>query len=135
MFYWFSQALSKYADFSGRARRKEYWYFSLALFISYILAGAVDTFLHLGFSEEPGFSRGWLSLAVSLFFLIPSLSVSIRRLHDLDKSGWWLLLQLIPLIGPIIVLVWFCFQGTTGSNRFGPDPLGFSPDIPPRFGS
>jgi len=105
--------LNKYADFSGRARRSEYWWFALANFLGGIALSIVDGVLGTGF----------LSPIWSLALLLPSLAVGARRLHDLDKSGWWLLLAFIPVIGVIILIVWFATQGTRGPNRFGPDPL------------
>lgn len=113
----FGQAItsgfSNYVKFSGRAIRSEYWYWVLFTILGSIVAGIID------------FALG-LSVISSLFALatiLPSLAVAIRRLHDLDRTGWWVLLFLIPLIGAIILIIWFCSRGTVGPNRFGPDPL------------
>lgn len=108
----------KYADFQGRARRSEYWYFALGNFLVGIVLGILDAAL---FGSHG--STGPLGLIYCLAALVPSLAVSVRRLHDTDKSGWFLLLGLIPLIGPIILLVFFATMGTSGSNRFGSDPI------------
>ncbi|HZG46474.1 MAG TPA: DUF805 domain-containing protein, partial [Allosphingosinicella sp.] len=86
------------------------------------------------FMEEMG-STGWILLGLAtlwgLLVFIPNLAVTIRRLHDQDKSGWFVLLALIPLVGPIILLVFYCIEGTRGPNRFGPDPKG--PDVSRTF--
>lgn len=117
---WFLVAVKqKYADFSGRARRREYWYFILFYMLILIALMLVDNLLGW-FSVDAGI--GALSGIFSLALLIPSLSVSVRRLHDTDRSGWWLLIGLIPLIGGIILLVFFVQDSTAGTNRFGPSP-------------
>ena len=95
-----------YAQFSGRSRRAEYWWAALMLFIISAACGIV--------------SEALASLA-SLAMLIPSLAVGIRRLHDIGKSGWYLLLALIPVVGTIILIVWFCKEGTIGPNEYGND--------------
>lgn len=112
----------KYATFSGRASRSEYWWFVLFFFLSYLVAVTIDMSV-LGFDPGEKGSVGWLSSLFSLAVLLPSLAVAIRRLHDKDKSGWWYLLVFIPLIGSIILLLWFVTKGTDGPNRFGADPL------------
>ena len=106
----------KYADFSGRARRSEYWWFVLFLFIANAVLGLIDSAI-FGFSD-PGV--GLLAPLFSLATLLPSLAVGARRLHDIGRSGWWLLLALIPLIGFIILLVWFCTRSEEGPNEHGP---------------
>ena len=114
--------LKRYADFSGRSGRKEYWMFLLGYIVLTaqiaILAGIAAS---LG---SAGFSGTFLVLFVllALALLIPSLAVQVRRFHDQDKSGWFILLSFIPYIGGIVVLVFMCLEGTKGSNRFGPDP-------------
>ncbi len=105
---------NNYVNFSGRASRSEYWYWILFYILVGIVASVIDAALGIGF----------LGALVSLGLFLPSLAVAVRRLHDLDKSGWWFLLIFIPLVGAIILIVWFCTKGTTGPNRFGPDPLG-----------
>ena len=101
--------LKKYAGFAGRARRSEYWYF---LLFSAVLSIA---------SQIANLDEVVLFLSLVLF--LPSLAVSVRRLHDIDRSGWWLLISLIPLVGMIVLIVWACKPGTLGANRFGDDPL------------
>jgi uncharacterized membrane protein YhaH (DUF805 family) len=109
---------SKYATFSGRAPRSEYWYFVLFSFFVHLPANLLD---HLLFRELALFGP-----LVGLALMLPSFAVTVRRLHDRDQSGWWFLLFFLPLIGAIVLLVWFCQRGTLGPNRFGPDPLGFA---------
>jgi uncharacterized membrane protein YhaH (DUF805 family) len=117
--------LTKYATFSGRARRSEYWYFVLFSILAGIVASSLDSALFGINTEDPQPFSSILSLAL----LLPSLAASVRRLHDTDRSGWWWWLWLVPLIGWIILLVWFATKGTSGPNRFGPDPFGGSPDF------
>ena len=117
-----SVIFKNYATFSGRASRSEYWWFtlfniiaSIALQVSTIALGAIDPIL-----------AGIAGLLVIVFFLgifVPSLAVIVRRLHDVDKSGWWYLIVLTG-IGALVVLYWMIIKGTEGDNRFGPDPLG-----------
>lgn len=106
----------RYADFSGRAQRSEYWWFVLFYFLVALAVGAIGAI-----SETLG---GILNVVVTLGLLIPSIAVAVRRFHDMDRSGWWVLLVLIPVIGTIVLLIWFTQRGTDGPNRFGPDPLG-----------
>ena len=116
------EALKKYAVFSGRARRKEYWLFMLLYFIAMVVAGLFDD---LVVGERVAFdpTMGVFSWIVFLGLLIPSTAVSVRRLHDKNLRGWWVLLFLIPLIGTIALFILYCMRGTDGENRFGADPL------------
>ena len=109
----------KYVDFSGRARRAEYWWFTLFAIVVGLVLGIVDSVL---FQRAMG-SIGILSALWNLALLLPSLAVSVRRLHDGNRSGWWLLIVLIPLIGALVVIYWFVQRGTVGPNDFGPDPI------------
>jgi uncharacterized membrane protein YhaH (DUF805 family) len=109
-----SSGFSNYVNFAGRACRSEYWYWILFYFIGYVVTGLID--LAIGYQV----TTGLFGLAI----LLPSLAVTVRRLHDLDRTGWWIFLSLIPIIGWIILLIWYCTKGTEGPNRFGPDPLG-----------
>ena len=106
--------LQKYVNFSGRAMRSEYWWYVLFVVIVAVVLAIIDN-LVIGASL--------LGSIWSLATLLPSLGVSVRRLHDLDKSGWWLLLGFIPLIGALVLLYWFCQPGTPGDNRFGPPQI------------
>ncbi|GAB3809780.1 DUF805 domain-containing protein [Micromonospora zhanjiangensis] len=112
---------SQYVGFSGRARRSEYWWFLLFAILVGIVASVLDSALGTKFDGSAS-SSGYIGLIVNLVFLLPSLAVSVRRLHDTDRSGWWILIGLIPFIGAIVLLVFFVLAGTPGSNRFGPDP-------------
>lgn len=124
MFDYFKKAVfENYANFSGRARRKEYWYCCLTLFILNMLMQVVSAIS----SVESSSSILVLGLSIVLLLaymclIIPNISLSIRRLHDIGKSGWYLLIGFIPLVGGIILLVWFCREGETGPNKWGPDP-------------
>ncbi|MBO1906417.1 DUF805 domain-containing protein [Microvirga sp. 3-52] len=107
--------LNKYATFSGRATRSEYWYFFLFLVIVNIVASILDSTI---FGDMPV-----LYLITTLALLVPSIAAGVRRLHDTDRAGWWLLVGLIPVIGTIVLIVFFCQRGSVGTNQFGPDPL------------
>jgi uncharacterized membrane protein YhaH (DUF805 family) len=112
-----SAGFANYVNFSGRAPRSEYWYWVLFTIIVSIVASAIDSFV-FGTGGMTG-QIGIVDSLATLALLLPSISVGVRRLHDLDRSGWWLLLVFIPLIGGIVLIVWFCMRGTAGSNRFG----------------
>jgi uncharacterized membrane protein YhaH (DUF805 family) len=116
------QPLKKYAVFEGRARRAEYWqFFVLTLAISILGQVLIEMFKGVPLL---GFVFALALVVVCLGLIVPSLAVGFRRLHDIDKSAWWLLIGLIPLIGVIVLLVFFVLPGTPGPNRFGPDPKG-----------
>jgi uncharacterized membrane protein YhaH (DUF805 family) len=102
-----------YVNFSGRSQRSAFWWWALFTAILAIVAAAVDGMLETVIVYP----------IVVLGFLLPNLAVQIRRLHDTDRSGWFILLSFIPLVGAIILLVWYCQKGTEGANRFGADPL------------
>lgn len=115
---YFNQAISRYARFSGRASRAQYWYFFLAV----LLLNVALALLELVFSESVlGDLVELLSSVFLLFVLIPSVSIGVRRLHDVNRSGWWYLLILVPLIGPLVLLYWAIQAGDAGSNAYG-DP-------------
>ena len=104
---------NKYVGFSGRASRSEYWFWTLFTVIASLVAGVIDGAIGLGF----------VGAMVSLGLFLPSLAVAVRRLHDLDRTGWWVLIA-FTLIGIILLIVWDCTKGTTGPNSYGTDPLG-----------
>ena len=104
--------LSKYATFSGRARRAEYWWFTLFALIVYVLAALVDS--------ASGSQVATIVAIVAL--ILPSIAVAVRRLHDTGRSGWWWLLVLIPIVGPIVLIVFAATEGTHGENEYGADP-------------
>lgn len=109
---WYVKVMKKYVDFTGRARRKEYWMFFLINFVIALALAVVDAVL--GF----GLLGGLYALAV----LLPSLAVTVRRLHDTGRSGWWILIGLVPIIGIIVILVFMVLEGQPGDNAFGPNP-------------
>lgn len=127
--------LSKYAVFSGRARRSEFWWFVLFNILVSIVAAILDAALGTGW----GSGSGVISLIVSLALLIPYLAVTVRRLHDTDRSGWWILIGLIPLVGFIVLLIFTVQDGTPGPNKHGPSPkhpeAGYGQPPQPGYGA
>ena len=110
---WYIKVLEHYVDFEGRARRMEYWMFVLInLFI----------ILGLGLLEALIGTGGVIGSLYSLAILIPSIAVSVRRLHDTGRSGWWILIGFIPVIGTLVLLIFYCLDGEPGDNEWGPDP-------------
>nr|WP_245649155.1 DUF805 domain-containing protein [Sphingomonas mali] len=174
---WMLMPLKRYADFQGRSRRMEFWMWILFTLIVGLVLGFIDGILgfRLGPSSSSSFSSGGvtgfstfssigiLGLLWSLATLVPNIAVAMRRLHDTDRTGWWLLLPVIPyviglvimlgaaagqnlgliavggifsligLVGAIVLLVFYCLPGTPGPNRFGPDPLGSTGDLAQTF--
>ena len=118
---WYLEVLKKYAVFSGRARRKEYWYFFLFNIIISIVLAIIDRVTG-SFSAEAG--MGLLGGIYSLAILIPGIAVSVRRLHDTERSGWWLLIGLIPLLGAIVLIIFMVQDSNTGENQYGANPKG-----------
>ena len=116
---WYLHVLKNYATFSGRARRKEYWIFFLISALISIVLTLLDILLGT-YSVE--YEAGLFSGLYSLLILIPSIAVVVRRLHDTDRSGWWILISLIPLIGVIVLFVFICLDSQPGTNRFGANP-------------
>jgi uncharacterized membrane protein YhaH (DUF805 family) len=114
--------LGKYATFSGRAPRSEFWWFTLAVIILSIIVSIIDGAVvapMLGFEAFADEAGEPLRMIESLVLLLPSLAVAVRRLHDIDRSGWWYFLIVIPIIGPLVLLYWYIQPGTDGSNQFG----------------
>lgn len=133
--------LSQYVGFSGRARRSEYWWFFLFSAVVGIVASLLDSVLGtdfessatsgigaslldsaLGTDLDSSGPSGLFSLIANLVLLLPSLAVGIRRLHDTERSGWWILIGLIPILGLIVLSIFFVQDGTSGPNRFGASP-------------
>jgi len=114
---WYIEVLKKYAVFNGRARRKEYWYFFLFNIIISIVLAIID-----GMTGSFGTGAGLLGIIYSLAILIPGIAVSVRRLHDTDRTGWWLLIGLIPLIGVIVLLVFMVQDSNPDENQYGSNP-------------
>ena len=116
---WYLEVLKKYAVFSGRARRKEFWFFVLFNIIISIVLAVIDGVTG-SFSAEAG--MGLLGGIYTLAVLIPGIAVSVRRLHDTERSGWWLLIALVPLIGAIVLLVFMVQDSKPGQNQYGANP-------------
>ncbi|ADB33652.1 protein of unknown function DUF805 [Kribbella flavida DSM 17836] len=115
---WYVDVLKKYAVFSGRARRKEYWMFTLVSVAVSVVLYALDRVIGTDYGNNSGLLSGIYSVAV----LIPALAVTWRRLHDTDRRGWWILIGLLPVIGTIALIVILALDSTPGDNRFGPNP-------------
>ncbi len=123
---WYLMVWKRYAQFSGRSRRKELWMFALFNTI-------ICTVLYVGgmMMAMRGSSLGTIFFALygiyALAVLVPSLAVEVRRLHDIGKSGWWLLIAFVPIVGAILLLVWFVSDGQPGDNQYGPNPKSPAP--------
>ncbi len=113
-----TSGFQNYVTFSGRARRAEYWWWYLFVLLLSGVALIVDMYA-FPFGSDVGPAYALASLAV----ILPNISVTVRRLHDTGRSGWWILLGLIPLIGALILLYWMIKRGDHGANQFGPDPI------------
>jgi uncharacterized membrane protein YhaH (DUF805 family) len=124
---WFIKGLKNYFVFKGRARRKEFWMwilfsmiFSYAIMLIDYLLGT-NMYFYVG-PENKEISFGIIGLVYNMLILIPNISIGVRRLHDINKSGWTLLMCLIPFAGIVIMIVFFCKPGISGSNKYGSDP-------------
>ncbi len=127
--HYYIKVLRNYAVFTGRARRSEYWFFVLFNFLATVVCMLIDNLLGTTFKIDlpqgtQVFPYGYVYAAYGLAVLLPSLGVSVRRLHDVGKSGWFLLIALIPVIGAIWLLVLFCTNSQPGVNKYGPNPKG-----------
>ena len=107
---------SKYATFSGRAGRPEFWWWTLFTVIASLVAGVIDSAIGYGIAHQTG---GPVSGIWTLITILPGLAVAVRRLHDVDRSGWWYLIIFVPLIGWLVLLYWWLKPSEFGSNRFG----------------
>jgi uncharacterized membrane protein YhaH (DUF805 family) len=110
--HWYQMALNKYADFSTRSRRMEYWMFLLMNCVVSIVLTVVGSLLGLR----------WISYVYSIFLFVPVLAVSVRRLHDTGRSGWWLLLTFVPILGWLVLLFFYVQDSQPGDNEYGPNP-------------
>jgi len=124
---WYLKVIKNYAGFGGRARRKEYWMFALFNLIFIVVAGIVDNILGTTFKMDMGgqsvnLHYGYFYILYALAVLIPGLAVAVRRLHDVGKSGWMLLISLIPIVGAIWLLVLVVTNSKPGENKYGPNP-------------
>ena len=121
--YYLDVLTDKYSDFNGRARRKEYWMWTLSVTIIFIFAMIMDNLLGLNFElmgQDLGY--GWIYLVAGIAHLIPGLAVVVRRLHDVGKSGWFYFILLIPIIGVLWLLVLLCTEGKKEDNKWGTNP-------------
>lgn len=116
---WYLKVLKMYANFSGRARRKEYWMFTLFHYLAIIILFVIDGITG-SLDSESGF--GLLSALYILGTIIPGLAVTVRRLHDSGRTGWWLLLYFIPLIGPLTIFIFTVFDSDLSTNEYGDNP-------------
>jgi uncharacterized membrane protein YhaH (DUF805 family) len=124
---WYLLALKRYAEFTGRSRRKEYWMYTLYNIVIYTvlyLAGFITLMRSSIYMVFFG-----MAFIYALAVLVPSLAVAVRRLHDTDKSGWFIFISLVPIVGGIILLVLLCLDSTPGDNRFGPNPKAVAAQI------
>jgi uncharacterized membrane protein YhaH (DUF805 family) len=116
--HWYTDVIRRYADFDGRAARPEFWWFALiSLVISLVCYG-------VGIAIFGSSHGALLADLYGLLVLLPSLGVEVRRLHDTDRTGWWLLITLVPIIGAIVLIWFFATAGTPGPNRYGAEPSG-----------
>ena len=114
-----------YVTFSGRAARPAFWWWFLFQIVASIVIALIFGSGHMVVDQGTmamHYQGGLIANLWALANLLPGIAIGIRRLHDLDKSGWWTLIVLIPLVGAIILIVWYCTKGTPGANRFGPEP-------------
>lgn len=123
---WYLKVFKQYTDFSGRARRTEYWMFVLFHVLAIIATMVIDTLLGLTMMSDSYY--GLLYLIYVIISFVPALAVSVRRLHDIGKSGWYYLINFIPLIGPLWFLVYACTDGEAKTNKWGPNPKGIGHD-------
>jgi uncharacterized membrane protein YhaH (DUF805 family) len=114
---WYTEVLKKYVVFSGRARRKEFWMFYLFSIIISVILNIIDSLIGTTSS-----GAGILTSIYGLLVLLPTLAVIVRRLHDTNRSGWWILIGIIPIIGTIVLIVFLATEGNAGDNQHGPDP-------------
>lgn len=117
---WYLKVLKQYAVFSGRARRKEYWMFVLFNLIVSFIIGIVTGIIGVA----TGSDLSIVSFLYGAAVMLPSIAVGVRRLHDIDRSGWWLLLSFIPILGWIVLLVFHVKDSTPGENEYGANPKG-----------
>ena len=124
-FSWFFVALKKYYSFSGRARRKEFWCFVLVSTFSWVALEAAETLAgSLKIALAPHIKIGVASLVYGLLLVCPFFAVTARRLHDINRSGWWQLVHLVPLLGTLVLLVFASEDSYPGENRYGKNPRG-----------
>ncbi len=118
---WYLKAVRGFLDFKGRAQRKEYWFYILFYVLFAIVVSIADNLLGLA---NPETGAGPLYMIYALAFLLPTIAVAVRRLHDTGRTGWWLLIAFLPVIGAIVLLVFYCLDSQPGDNKYGPNPKG-----------
>ncbi|HEX6056859.1 MAG TPA: DUF805 domain-containing protein [Intrasporangium sp.] len=116
---WYLKVLRNYVGFSGRARRTEFWMFTLFNIVASIISQIIDRIF--GWEDWSAFA-GPVTTLYYLAVFLPSLAVAVRRLHDTNRSGWWILLGLVPLVGFIVLIVFYAQAGNIGANKYGVDP-------------
>jgi uncharacterized membrane protein YhaH (DUF805 family) len=121
---WYLQALKKYTVFTGRARRKEYWFFVLFNILISAALGIVDYFTG---TYSAAYGTGLLGALYALGVILPAIAVTVRRLHDTGRSGWWFWIVLVPVVGGIVLLVFMLLEGQPGDNAYGPSPKAIPP--------
>lgn len=122
--------LKKYADFTGRAPRAEYWKFYLAVMLGFLPLGLIAAMAAAMHSVVLLILSGLLFMALGFGTLVPFFAVGVRRLHDRGLSGWWMLICLVPYLGGLALFVLYCLPGTVGDNKFGPDPYAELNNVP-----
>jgi uncharacterized membrane protein YhaH (DUF805 family) len=115
---WYLDAWKNYVNFQGRARRKAYWMFVLFNIIALVILSLIEGALGLSGQNGYGILTGLYSLAI----ILPLIALAVRRLHDTGRSGWWILIGLVPLIGPIVLIVFYVTDSQPGTNQYGPNP-------------
>ena len=120
---WYLDAWKNYINFQGRARRKAYWMFILFNLIALVILGLIE--IAIGLSGQNGY--GILTGLYTLAMILPLIALAVRRLHDTGRSGWWILIGLVPLVGPIVLIVFYVTDSQPGSNQYGPNPKESSP--------
>ena len=111
------EIIKKYAKFEGRANRPQYWYFVLTQFLAFFILELLCVIPFVNIIAGLALLVLWLGL------IVPGIAVSVRRLHDTNRSGWWLLLYFVPFVGGIVILVFMCLEGTKGANKYGDKPV------------
>ena len=115
---WYLDAWKNYVNFQGRARRKAYWMFILFNLIALVVLSFIESAIGLSGQNGYGILTGLYTLAI----ILPLIALAVRRLHDTGRSGWWILIGLVPLVGPIVLIVFYVTDSQPGSNEYGPNP-------------
>ncbi|HDM8195234.1 DUF805 domain-containing protein [Vibrio harveyi] len=119
MFDWYYMVILNYSNFSGRARRQEYWYFTLVNVLVNLVMGIIDRVIGSVMQMD---NFGFFGVIYALFIMIPSIAVTVRRLHDSGRTGWWALIAFVPIIGVLVLLYFLIQDSEEGSNQYGANP-------------